>query len=119
MSEAPDIATAWRQLLQGTPGTRQGDPLVVAAAYTQPRLRALYPFPTHGTLHFLLALPPWPDPEGDRLPFIVCGRPPYKIYTAGYGELLGEADTPVKAVALLVDHLPADAGMTAERRGVQ
>jgi hypothetical protein len=115
MSEAPDITTAWQQLLEGTPGTRQGDPLVVEAAHAQPRLRALYPFSTHGTLHFLLvAPPPWPESDGDQLPFIVCGGPPYKIYTPGYGELLGETATPGEAAALLVDHLPADAGLPTE-----
>ncbi|MGQ5668297.1 DUF6193 family natural product biosynthesis protein [Streptomyces sp. ECR2.10] len=63
MSEAPDNATAWRHLLERTPGTRQGDPLVIEAAYAQPQLRALYPFPTHGTLHFLRSTPPWHEPD--------------------------------------------------------
>ncbi|SDN46643.1 DUF6193 family natural product biosynthesis protein [Actinacidiphila guanduensis] len=115
MPEAPDIETAWLQLLEGTPGTRQGDPLVVEAAYAQSRLRALFPFPTHGTLHFLCAAPPpWPGSDRDRLPFIVCGEQPYKIYTPDYGELLGEAATPEEAAALLVAHLPDAVGEDAD-----
>ncbi|WP_406349265.1 DUF6193 family natural product biosynthesis protein [Streptomyces sp. NBC_00144] len=115
MPEAPDIETAWRQLLEGTPGTRQGDPLVVEAAYAQSRLRDLFPFPTHGTLHFLRAVPPpWPESDRDRLPFIVCGGPPYKIYTTGYGDVLGEAATPEEAAELLVAHLPDAVGDDAD-----
>ncbi len=110
MSEAPDIQTAWRWLLESTPGTRQGNPLVIHAAYAQPRLRALYPFPTHGTLHFLPTPPPWPQADHDRLPFIVCGAPPYKVFAAGYARLLGEAQTPEDAAALVVAHLPPDSG---------
>ncbi|OZV80188.1 hypothetical protein CA850_15955 [Micromonospora echinospora] len=110
MPEAPDITTAWRYLREKTPNTRQGDPLVVNAAYAQPRLRALFPFPTHGTLRFLRTAPPRQSEEIDSLPFIVCGEPPYQVYAAGYSELLGTAATPEEAAALVVAHLPEDAG---------
>ncbi|MFF5366510.1 DUF6193 family natural product biosynthesis protein [Streptomyces sp. NPDC013187] len=110
MSEAPDIATAWRWLLERKPGTRGAahDALtvVVEAAYAEPRLRSLYPFPTHGTLHFLRGAPPWNEPGHDGLPFILYGGPPYKVYSSGYAELLGEAATPAEAAALAVAHLP-------------
>jgi hypothetical protein len=105
MPEALDISTAWRHLLERTPGTRQGDPLVVEAAHAQPRLRSLYPWPSHGTLKFLRSAPSWAE-DHDDLPFIVCGRPPYKVYASRYAILLGEAATPEEAAALLVAHLP-------------
>ncbi|MFB7397760.1 DUF6193 family natural product biosynthesis protein [Streptomyces sp. NPDC056191] len=110
MLEAPDIPTAWRQLLERTPGTRQGDPLVVEAAHAQPRLRGFYPWPSHGTLKFLRSAPPWHG-DHDDLPFIVCGGPPYKVYTSGYTSLLGEAATPEGAAAVVVAHLPADSAI--------
>jgi hypothetical protein len=109
--EAPDIPTAWRRLIDRTPGTRQGDPVMIQAAYQQPRLRELYPFPTHGTLRFLRAAPP-PFRESDSdLPLVICGEPPYKVYAFVYAKFLGEAATPEEAAALLVEHLPPDAGV--------
>lgn len=111
MAEAPDIATAWSWLLERRPGTRgaMNDSLltVAEAAHAEPRLRELYPFPTHGTLHFLLvAPPPWPESDGEQLPFIVCGDPPYKVYMSGYASLLGEAETPAEAATLVANNLP-------------
>ncbi|MFE7115266.1 DUF6193 family natural product biosynthesis protein [Streptomyces sp. NPDC057654] len=105
MPEAPDIPTAWRQLLERTPGTRQGDPLVIEAAYAQPELRSLYPWPSHGILKFLRSAPSSAGND-DNLPFIVCGKPPYTVYTSGYTTLLGEVATPEEAAALVVAHLP-------------
>lgn len=113
MPEATDIPTAWRELLEHTTGARRGDPLVLEAAHAQPQLRGLYPFPTHGTLHFHRTAPPWQDTDHD-LPFIVCGGPPYKIYSRGYTDILGEAPTPEGAAALLVAHLPADLRLPSE-----
>lgn len=113
MAEAPDIATAWRWLLERRPGTRgamhESLLTVVEAAHAEPRLRGLYPFPTHGTLHFLLvAPPPWPASDGAQLPFIVWSGPPYKVYLPGHADLLGEAGTPAEAAALVVNHLPPE-----------
>ncbi|MER5781519.1 DUF6193 family natural product biosynthesis protein [Streptomyces mobaraensis] len=110
MSEAPDIPTAWRWLLERRPGTRgffdDSLPDVVAAAYAEPRLRRFYPFPTHGTLHFLRSAPPWDEPDEDGLPFILYAGPPYAVYTPGYADLLGKAATLAEAVALVVSRLP-------------
>ncbi len=111
MPEAPDTPTAWRYLLERSQG-RQGDPLVAQAAYEQPRLRALFPFPTHGCLKFIRSVPPpFPIDLGEEeLPFIVSG-PPYSVYTSRYGKLLGETDTPEEAAALLVANLPPGVGL--------
>lgn len=114
MPEAPDIPTAWRQLREHTPGTRQGDPLVIEAAHAQPQLRGLYPWPSHGTLTFHRSAPPWGDTQQDDLPFIVCCGPPYKVYTSGYTILLGEAATPEEAAALAVAHLPPTRSPSAD-----
>lgn len=121
MADAPDIATAWCWLLERRPGTRGAthDELlvVVEAAYVEPRLRVLYPFPTHGALHFLRSAPPWRDrSRSDDLPFILYGGPPYKVYASGYTGLLGEAATPGEAVSIMVTHLPTDVvtGSSAE-----
>lgn len=108
MAEAPDIPTAWRDLLEQTPGTRQGNLLVARAAHEQCVLRGLFPFPTHGTLHFLVSPPPpWPADLGEpELLFMTESGPPFRVYTARYGELLGEADTPEAAAAQVVANLP-------------
>lgn len=114
MPEAPDFLTAWRQLRERTPGTRQGDPLVIEAAHAQPQLRGFYPWPSHGTLKFLRSGPPWGDTPQDDLPFIVCWGPPYKVYTSRYTILLGEAATPEEAAALVVAHLPPTGSASAD-----
>ncbi|MET7575303.1 DUF6193 family natural product biosynthesis protein [Streptomyces sp. NPDC005492] len=110
MPEAPDVETAWSWLLERKPGTRGATHdsllIVVEAAHAEPCLRSLYPFPTHGTLHFLRSAPPWADLNYDDLPFIVCGGPPYRVYSSGYVGLLGKTETPAEAAALVVSHLP-------------
>lgn len=112
MAEAPDIPTAWRCLLEQTPGARHGNLSVAQAAYGQPRLCSLFPFPTHGTLRFLMSVPPpWPAERGDPdLPFIVESGPPFRVYAPGYRQLLGEEATPEAAAALVVANLPPRAG---------
>ncbi|MFE0511784.1 DUF6193 family natural product biosynthesis protein [Streptomyces sp. NPDC058964] len=111
MAEAPDAATAWRWLLERKPGTRgfhDGETLfaLVAAAHARPRLRALYPFPTHGTLKFLRSGPPFDG--GDRdMPYVITAGPPYKVCTV-HGGALGGGATLEEAVSLVVAHLPAD-----------
>ncbi|MEU6417306.1 DUF6193 family natural product biosynthesis protein [Streptomyces spiralis] len=110
MSEAPDIATAWRWLLERRSGprgaTHESLTVIVEAAHAEPRLRGLFPFPTHGTLHFLRSAPPWSGSDHDDVPFIVYGGPPYQVYSAGYAALLGEVATPAEATALVVNNLP-------------
>ncbi|MEU1690037.1 DUF6193 family natural product biosynthesis protein [Streptomyces hirsutus] len=110
MPEASDIATAWRWLLELRSGTRgamhESLPVIIEAAHAELRLRGLYPFPTHGTLHFLRSAPPWSGSDHDDVPFIVYGGPPYQVYAAGYAALLGEVATPAEAAALVVSHLP-------------
>ncbi|MEU8883883.1 DUF6193 family natural product biosynthesis protein [Streptomyces hydrogenans] len=57
-------AEYWR----GTLGHGGGDPDVIAAAYAEPRLRALFPFPSHGALSFHQNTQyPW----SNDLPYIV------------------------------------------------
>jgi hypothetical protein len=112
VAEAPDAETAWRWLLERKPGTRGhhgGDWLFafIAAAHAEPRLRALYPFPTHGTLKFLRSGPPFDGTHRDDLPYIICSGPPYAVHAIHRGAL-GKGATPEEAVALVVTHLPAE-----------
>ncbi|CAM5643674.1 hypothetical protein SAVIM338S_06336 [Streptomyces avidinii] len=85
----------------------------MAAAYAEPRLRALFPFPSHGALtfhrntHF-----PW----SNDLPFIVGDAQSCIVY-APLGtspRVLGESLTPDEAAALVVTHLPHDCGPAFE-----
>lgn len=112
MSEAPDAATAWQWLLERRPHTRSWthDELVpvARAAYAEPRLRELYPFPSHGGLHFLRTVP-WETRPGEHLPHVLYGPPPYKVYGADF-TVLGETATAEEAVALVVRHLPPEPG---------
>lgn len=106
MSASSIITDTWHAILNGTPGARRGDPLIIEAAHRHPVVRQLFPFPTHGTLVFFRTPPSsLPVRPEDELPFIVGGGP-YQIYTPGYGKVLGEAATPDEAVAVLAAHLP-------------
>ncbi|CCH19107.1 DUF6193 family natural product biosynthesis protein [Micromonospora lupini] len=106
MDEKIEAAQSWRELVHGTSGWWSGDP-VVKAAYEDPTLRTLFPFPTHGTLKFFrYARQPYPAVPREELPFIVCGGPPYRVFTPGYEQLVGEATTAVEAVELVVASLP-------------
>jgi hypothetical protein len=106
MSASSIIADTWRAVLDGAPGARCGDPIIIEAAYRHPVVRELFPFPTHGALAFFRTPPSsLPVPPEDELPFIV-GVGPYKIYAPDYGKVLGVAATPDEAVALLATHLP-------------
>lgn len=110
MSRESVVEKTWRLLLERDPSARRGDPAVIEAASAEPRLRALYPFPSHGCLTFHRNTDfPW----SNDLPFI-AGEAPYKVYASGYAEILGEAATPQEAAALLVAHLPDDCGPAIE-----
>lgn len=99
------IADAWRDILNGAPGARRGDPLLLRAAAEHPVLGLLYPFPTHGTLCFFRTIPTiLPVDHEDELPFIVCETSGYKIYAPDYRPI-ARASTPGEAVALFADVL--------------
>lgn len=110
MSTETVVEKTWRQLLECRPDARWGDPDVIEAAYAEPSLRQLFPFPSHGCLTFHRNTDfPW----SNDLPFIAGGTP-YKVYAAGYAELIGETATPQEAAALVVAHLPNDCGPAIE-----
>ncbi|MEU3910364.1 DUF6193 family natural product biosynthesis protein [Streptomyces sp. NPDC029721] len=52
MVEETLVERTWRGLLERHPAARRGEPAVIEAAYAEPRLRALFPFPSHGALSF-------------------------------------------------------------------
>ncbi|MFJ4868971.1 DUF6193 family natural product biosynthesis protein [Streptomyces sp. NPDC088757] len=106
MGEETTVEKTWRLMLEGGPMVRRGDPVVLEAAYAEPRLRALFPFPSHGcfTFHRNTRFP-W----SNDLPFI-AGSGPCTVYGPRYSAVLGEALTPQQAAALVVAHLPPDCG---------
>ncbi|MFJ1551511.1 DUF6193 family natural product biosynthesis protein [Streptomyces sp. NPDC088246] len=78
---------------EGAPTARLGSPEVIRAACAEPRLRALFPFLSHGCLTFHRNTEfPW----SNDLPFI-AGYAPCSVYAPRYAELLGEALTPQAA----------------------
>ncbi len=81
---------------------------LVEAAYAEPRLRQLYPFTSHWSLHFTTCtgfpftwVVPFVDPLSD-------GR--YRVCGPNRGTVVGEADTAEEAIALVVRHMPTDIG---------
>ncbi|WP_240802388.1 DUF6193 family natural product biosynthesis protein [Streptomyces sp. A0642] len=93
---------------KGTPGAAA----VIAAAYAEPRLRALYPFPGHRALSFHRNTQfPW----SNDLPYIVGDVQSCIVYgPLRVGGMLGELLTPRQAAALVVGHLPDDCGPAFE-----
>ncbi|MFJ3302008.1 DUF6193 family natural product biosynthesis protein [Streptomyces sp. NPDC086549] len=79
---------------------------LAAAAHGQPRIRALHPFPTHGTPKFLRSGPPIDGRDDTDLPYALCSGPPYKMRSIR-GGALGQGATPEEAAALMVAHPPA------------
>jgi hypothetical protein len=99
------VAVKWRLLRQ------HADDLVrplVQAAHTQPQLRMLFPFTSHQDLHFSRCTG---YPYSRDLPFIQHlpgGR--YLVAGPTRSTVIGEADDPAAAIALLVAALPAECG---------
>ncbi len=112
MTEETTVEKTWRLMLEQHPDARRGNPAAIEAAYAEPRLRALFPWPSHGALHFFRNTRyPWRD----DLPFIVGGAE--CIVYAPRGEstcVLGQSLTPQEAAALVVAHLPDDCGPAFE-----
>ncbi|WP_030732213.1 DUF6193 family natural product biosynthesis protein [Streptomyces sp. NRRL S-237] len=109
MVEESFVEKTWRGILERHPTARQGEPAVIEAAYAEPRLRALFPFPSHGALSFHRNTQfPW----SNDLPFIVGDAQSCIVY-APLGvpqRVLGESLTPHEAAALVVARLPPDCG---------
>ncbi|MFJ1805745.1 MULTISPECIES: DUF6193 family natural product biosynthesis protein [unclassified Streptomyces] len=106
MSTESLVARTWRMLIERHPQARRGDSDVIEAAFAEPRLRQLFPFPSHGRLHFHRNTDfPW----SNDLPSIASGLSAYAVYSADH-QLIGETPTPQEAAALLVAHLPDDCG---------
>ena len=107
---ADAVAVKWRLLRESMRG---GVPVatvreLVEAAFAEPKLRQLYPFTSHRSLHFTTCtgypftwVVPFVDPLLDGR-FRVCGPSRRAV--------IGETDTAQEAVALVVRHLPADIG---------
>ncbi|MEV7951358.1 DUF6193 family natural product biosynthesis protein [Streptomyces rubiginosohelvolus] len=113
MAEETVAEKTWRGILDKHPGARRGEPAVIEAAYAEPRLRALFPFPSHGalTLHRNTEFP-W----SNDLPFIVGDAQECIVYAPLHASerVLGESLTPREAAALVVAHLHDDCGPAFE-----
>ena len=103
MTDADEIEEAWRRLVDGGPHWWSEHP-VFRAAYENSTLRALFPFPSHGSLSFYAtAWPPYPARRPGRLAFVVGDGPPWNVYRGtDFSHLAGAAESGEEAVALLV-----------------
>ncbi|WP_030463973.1 DUF6193 family natural product biosynthesis protein [Kitasatospora sp. NRRL B-11411] len=110
MTEETTVERTWRRMLEGDPKVRRGDQGVMEAAYAEPRLRALFPFPSHGSLSFHRNTQyPW----SNDLPFISGNAHTdtrCTVHGPRYSSVLGEGLTPKEAAALVVANLPLDCG---------
>ncbi|MGW5803980.1 DUF6193 family natural product biosynthesis protein [Streptomyces bacillaris] len=109
MAEETVVERTWRGILERHPGARLGEPAVIEAAYAEPRLRVLFPFPSHGALTFHRNTQ---DPWSNDLPFIVGDVESCTVYAplGAPQRVLGLSLTPQEAAALVVAHLPPDCG---------
>ncbi|MFK4083637.1 DUF6193 family natural product biosynthesis protein [Kribbella sp. NPDC020789] len=111
---ADAVTTKWRLLREEMredipfPAVRD----LVEAAYAEPKLRQLYPFTSHWSLHFTTCIGypftwvvPFVDPLKDGR-FRVCG--PHR------GTVVGIAETAEEAVVLVVSQMPTDIGPAVE-----
>ena len=106
VDDAVKIENEWRRQMDVLARARSDNPsfdAIFVAAYEHPTLRALWPFPSHGTVSFYeTAWPPHPAPRPDRLGFVICDGPPFNVYRGiGFDHLVGAASTVEGAVALL------------------
>ncbi|MFJ4873335.1 DUF6193 family natural product biosynthesis protein [Streptomyces sp. NPDC088757] len=107
VAEETAVEKTWRLMLEGDPIARRGDPSVMQAAHAEPRLRVLFPFPSHGCLTFQ-----WNSqfPWSNDLPFLAGSGTLCSVYGPLCSSVLGEGLTPEEAAALVAADLPADCG---------
>lgn len=111
---AEEVTVQWRLLLADL--RQEADRLALArqtltlaeAAYTEPKLRQLYPLTSHWSLHFTTCTGypyswdvPYVDPVSD-------GR--YRVCGPSRGTVIGQADTAEHAIGLVLGGLPPDCG---------
>ncbi|HEV2345635.1 MAG TPA: DUF6193 family natural product biosynthesis protein [Actinocrinis sp.] len=114
LGSADAVTVKWRRLLEHL--RQDMDRLELArsvlalaeAAFDEPKLRQLYPFTSHWSLHFTTCTGfpfswdvPFVDPLSDRR---------YLVSGPSRGTVVGEADTPKDAVAMVVAGLPENCG---------
>lgn len=106
------VAFQWQQLRQHESASVR---LLVEAAHAQPRLRMLFPFTSHHDLHFSRCTG---FPYSWDLPFIQH-LPGSRYLVPGplRGTVIGEADDPAGAVALVLAGLPFGCRRTASTSG--
>jgi hypothetical protein len=105
------VETSWRLTLEQHRGIRLGDREVAKAAYAEPRLRALFPHPSHGAFGFMRNTQ-WPFVP--IKPNIVLAEDGYLVSGAYFSDVLGRGLSAREAAALVVAHLPAECGAAIE-----
>ncbi|PXX56302.1 hypothetical protein DFR70_12043 [Nocardia tenerifensis] len=99
------VETKWKLYLQTQ--ARHIDHDLIEAAYAQPRLRMLFPFTSHESLHLSRCTR---FPFTHDLPGIFpLSDGTYRVISPNRVHI-GHTDTPQEAVSLLIDHLPSDCG---------
>lgn len=97
------VEAAWQRLFQ----REDMDIRLVRAAHAEPLLRQLHPSSSHQDLHFSRCTGDW----SWDIPFVMHlagGR--YLVVGPSRSQIVGEADTAEKAVALVVGGLPPGCG---------
>ena len=106
---AEAVTAKWQQLRVRWAADERFRPTadVIEAAHTNPALRQLFPYTSHSSLSFSACTG---FPYTPRVPRIDLGDHGYVVRTHLFGDILGEADTPEQAVAIVVAHLPPGVG---------
>ncbi|MFF3226012.1 DUF6193 family natural product biosynthesis protein [Nocardia suismassiliense] len=90
---------------------------LIEAAYAQPRLRVLFPYTSHETLHLSRCTR---FPYTHDIPGITPLRDgTYQVSWPRPRSIIGHADTPSEAVRLVVDHLPDDCRAAVDATAVE
>lgn len=106
--EAETLSLRWGWSERHSTGAGRGLVNLIAAARAEPRPAQLYPFTSHYMLRLSACMPfpcrvvaPQVEPMRD-------GR--FRVHASRSAALIGTTDTAEEAVALVLQHLPADVG---------
>lgn len=105
---ADAVAERWRSLRGGWGPDDRVLEDIIEAAYAVPRLRQLFPYPSHHSLGFSTCTG---FPYSDDIPRIDPGEfGGYVVRNGFMGDVIGEAEDADSAIAILLAHLPAGVG---------
>ncbi|MFI8875781.1 DUF6193 family natural product biosynthesis protein [Streptomyces sp. NPDC055243] len=110
------VATAWRLTLERSQVIRLGDTELAEALYTQPALRAFFPWPSHGQFSLLSSTA---DPFHNELPRVIPTIDGlWNVVAEGSAQtpsrVLGARLSASEAAALVAANIPAGSGPAIE-----